>query len=77
MSKDHLEMALKSIEAFQNGGKIDAKELNEIIEIAQRDNVIDQNEIRVLRSIIARVDPNEVDDDLRQVMQSLSDKITS
>lgn len=77
MSKDHLEMALKSIEAFQNGGKIDAKELNDIIEIAQRDNVIDQNEIRVLRSIIARVDPNEVDDDLRQVMQSLSDKITS
>ncbi len=76
MSKDHLEMALRSIEAFQQGGKLDANELGEIIDIAERDGVIDQNEIRVLRSIIARVDPSEVDDDLKAVMQSLAEKLS-
>jgi len=76
MSKDHLEMALASIEAFQTGGQIDAAELTSIIEIAERDGVIDQNEIRVLRGIIARVDPSEVDDDLRSVMASLAEKMS-
>lgn len=69
-------MALRSIEAFQQGGKLDANELGEIIDIAERDGVIDQNEIRVLRSIIARVDPSEVDDDLKAVMQSLAEKLS-
>jgi len=76
MSKDHLEMALKSIEAFQNGGQIDADELNDIVNIAERDGVIDQNEIRVLRSIIQRIDPSEVDPELREALSSLAEKIS-
>ncbi len=76
MSKDHLEMALKSIEAFQNGGQLSAQELSQIIAIAERDGVIDQDEIRVLRSIIGRIDPSEVNTELRTVMQSLSEKIS-
>lgn len=77
MSKDHLEMALRSIEAFQNNGQIDAEELNEIIAIAERDGVIDQNEIRVLRSIVSRIDPSEVDDEVRLALNSLSEKIST
>ena len=76
MSKDHLEMALKSIEAFQNGGQIDADELNDIVNIAERDGVIDQNEICVLRSIIQRIDPSEVDPELREALSSLAEKIS-
>ena len=75
MSKDHLEMALKSIEAFQNGGKIDGDELSNIITIAERDGTIDQNEIRVLRNIVKRIDPEEVDAELQAVLTSLSNKI--
>ncbi len=75
MSKDHIEMALKSVEAFQNGGRIDATELQQIIDIAERDGAIDQDEIRVLRSIISRVDPAEVGPELVTVMQSPSKKI--
>ena len=75
MSKDHLEMALKSIEAFQNGGKIDGDELSNIITIAERDCTIDQNEIRVLRNIVKRIDPEEVDAELQAVLTSLSKKI--
>lgn len=77
MNKDHLEMALKSVEAFQNNGQLDADELRKIIAIAEKDSVIDQNEIRVFRSIISRVDPSEVDDDLRSVMASLAEKISN
>ena len=75
MSKDHLEIALKSIEAFQNGGQIDADELNGIVDIAERDGVIDQNEIRVLRSIIQRIDPSEVTSELREALRTLAEKI--
>ena len=76
MSKDHLEIALKSIEAFQNGGQIDADELNGIVDIAERDGVIDQNEIRVLRSIIQRIDPSEVTSELREALRTLAEKIS-
>lgn len=76
MSKDHLEMALKSIEAFQNGGRIDAQELTEIVDIAERDGLIDQNEIRVLRSIVQRIDPSEVTPELREVLTTLAEKIS-
>ena len=75
-SRDHLEMALKAVEAFRENGTLDASELREIVRIAERDGIIDNNEIRVLRSIISRVDPSEVDDELASVMRSLSRKIT-
>ena len=75
-SRDHLDMALKAVEAFRENGTLDASELREIVRIAERDGVIDNDEIRVLRSIISRVDPSEVDDELASVMRSLSRKIT-
>ena len=75
-SRSHIQMALKSIESFANDGKLSAKELNEIIEIAEQDGVIDQNEVRVFRSIISRLDPTEVSDDLRDKLAELSKKIS-
>jgi len=74
-SKDYLDMAFRSIECFQNGGKLDAKELGKIIAIAERDDVIDQNEIRVLRNIISRIKPHEVDDAMRRKLTEISLKI--
>ena len=44
-------MSLRSIECFANDGKLDAKELAEIFAIAERDGVIDPNEIRFLKKI--------------------------
>jgi hypothetical protein len=75
--KPHIQMALKSIEAFANGGKLDAKELQEILEIAERDGVIDQDEIRVFRNIISRIDPAEVDDEMRKKLTEILNKVTS
>lgn len=59
--KSDIEMALRSTEGFSNAGKLSANELK----IAEHDGVIDQDEIRALRSIISRIDPPEVSHRLR------------
>ena len=74
-ANDHIQMALKSIEGFANNDKLDADELQEIIDIAERDGVIDQDEIRVFRSIISRIDPSEVDDEMRQKLTEILTKV--
>jgi hypothetical protein len=74
-SRDYLHLSFKSIECFSNDGKLDADELGKLIGLAERDGVIDQNEIRVLRSIIARITPEEVDAAMQQRLAELSAKI--
>lgn len=74
-SKDYLEMSFRSITCFTDDGKLDAKELGEILKIAERDGEIDQNEIRVLRNIISKVKPEEVDVAMKIKLQEISDKI--
>jgi hypothetical protein len=75
-SRDYLEMSFKSIQCFSNDGKLDAHELGKILAIAEKDGVIDQNEIRVLRNIITRVKPYEVDNAMREKMLEISKKIS-
>jgi len=74
-SRDYLEMSFRSIQCFSNDGKLDAFELGKIVEIAEKDGVIDQNEIRVLRGIISRIKPHEVDDAMKAKLQDIYSKI--
>lgn len=74
-SRDYLEMSFKSIQCFAANGRLDAAGLGQIIAIAERDGVIDQNEIRVLRNIIARIKPEEVDAAMRQKLAELGSRI--
>lgn len=74
-SNDFLEMSFRSIECFSNDGKLDAKELGQILAIAERDNIIDQNEIRVLRKIIGKIKPEEVDEAMKAKLAEISKKI--
>ena len=76
-SRDYLEMSFRSIECFSNDGKLDAKELGQLLAIAEKDGEIDQNEIRVLRSIISKVEPEEIDESMRLKLKEVSDKINS
>ncbi|OUS31537.1 hypothetical protein A9Q99_02915 [Gammaproteobacteria bacterium 45_16_T64] len=73
--RDYLEMSFRSIECFSNDGKLDAKELGDILAIAEKDGVIDQNEIRVLRNIISKIRPHEVDDAMKIKLEEISEKI--
>lgn len=60
---------------FSNDGKLDTAELGNILSIAERDGEIDQNEIRVLRNIISKVKPHEVDDAMKEMFQKISEKL--
>lgn len=74
-SRDYLEMSFKSINCFSNDGKLDAQELGKILAIAERDGEIDQNEIRVLRNIISRIKPSEVDTAMKAKLEEIRVKI--
>ena len=74
-SRDYLEMTFRSIECFSNDGKLDAKELGEILKIAERDGSIDNNEIRVLKNIISKIKPDEIDLQMTRMLKKVSDKI--
>lgn len=74
-SRDYLELTFRSIECFTNDGKLDADELGKLLAIAERDGEIDQNEMRVLRNIISKIKPEEVDSAMQQQLQVVSDKI--
>lgn len=60
-SRDYLEMSFHSINCFANDGVLKVKELDEILSIALRDGRVDDNEKRVLRSIIGRLKAHELD----------------
>lgn len=74
-SRDYLEMSFRSIKCFSDDGKLSANELGEILKIADRDGVIDQNEVRVLRSIISRVKPSEIDEPMKIMLKKVADKV--
>ena len=73
--RDYLEMSFRSIRCFANDGRLDVQELASLLDIAERDGVIDDNEIRVLKNIVARIKPEEIDqpmqDKIAQVMQKI------
>jgi len=73
----HIEMSLLSIECFLSDGKLDAAELGKMIALAEADGVITPEEIQVLRSVIKRIKPEEVDAEMRARLESLSKKISA
>ncbi len=52
---DYLELAYRSIQCFANDGKLVVSELDQLITIALRDGVMDEDEKRILRSILSRL----------------------
>lgn len=73
-SREFLEMAFHSIRCFSDDGRLDAAELGRILAIAERDGVADDNELRVLGNIIARIQPDEIDAAMRMQLVEIADK---
>jgi hypothetical protein len=71
-SRDYLEMTFRSIECFSNDGKLDADELMSIANIALRDGQVDENEKRVLKNIVDRLNPAELNDELKEKIDGLT-----
>lgn len=73
--RDYLEMTFRSIQCFANDGRLDVHELGALLDIAERDGVVDDNEIRVLQKIIAQVRPEEIDQAMRDKLAEVAQKI--
>lgn len=74
-AKDYIEMSILASDFFSSDNKFDAQEMGELIAIAERDGVIDQDEIRVLRNIISRINPDEVDDAMKAKLAEILEKV--
>jgi len=73
--RDYLEMSFRSIECFSNDGKLDAKELGKIFDIATRDGIVDNNEKRVLKNIISKITPAELDEEMLKKLAEINEFI--
>ncbi|MCG6118589.1 MAG: hypothetical protein MEQ07_10430 [Aquimonas sp.] len=74
-SRDYLELTFRSVSCFGDDGRLDAAELDELVAIAERDGRIDANEMRVLKSIIGRIRPDEVDAAMKTRLDALSARL--
>lgn len=64
-SRDYLEMAFRSIHCFSDDGRLQVHELDEMLKIAFRDGVVDNNEKRVLGKILSRLNPAELTQEMQ------------
>ena len=75
-SRDYLEMTFHSINCFADDGTLSVNELDQIVSIALKDGVIDDNEKRVLQNIVGRLKESELTgalkDRVAQLRQELS-----
>ena len=76
-NRDYLEMTFQSINCFADDGQLDAAELRKIFDIAKRDGVVDDNEKRVLRNIISKVKPEELDQAMLEIMETIRGEVTA
>ncbi len=72
--RDYLEMTFKSIQCFANDGKLLVNELEDLVQVALRDGVVDDNEKRVLAKIISRLTPSELTQDMLKKIEEIKAK---
>ena len=70
-AKSYIEIALESIQAFANDGKLDAAEFQRMLDIALRDGQIDADESRVLGKIILQAEKSAVAADVQALIAKI------
>jgi hypothetical protein len=70
-SRDYLDITAHSIMAFASNGRLDLHGFNKLVEIALRDDYVDENEKRVLGNIIRRLTPAELTPELSERIQKV------
>ncbi len=71
----HLAIALSSIQCFLDDGRLDEAELNKLLALAEADHHIDDDEARVLSSIMKQALDSGVDAAMTQRIQQVSEHI--
>ncbi|KZX83776.1 hypothetical protein A3715_04750 [Oleiphilus sp. HI0009] len=76
-NRDYLEMTFHSINCFADDGKLDVNEINQILAIALKDGVVDDNEKRVLSNIIGRLNEAELDVEMLSKVEEIKTEYLS
>ena len=63
--KSHLVIALASIQVFSNDGTLDVAELQNLLDLALRDQTIDEDEKRVLGNIFKQAELGALDPEVQ------------
>ncbi len=74
MSNDYLELTYHSIQCFANDGKLLINELNDLLAIALRDGVVDDDEKRVLNSIFDKLTEEELTQTMQDKIADIKEK---
>jgi hypothetical protein len=59
-AKSHIEIAFRSIAVFADDGQLDIGEINFLLGLALRDEIVDEDEKRVLGQIFAQAEKGHV-----------------
>lgn len=59
--RSHHEIAIASIHVFTDDGRLDLAELEKLLALALRDEIVDEDEKRVLANILTRAERDGVD----------------
>ncbi|WMS85789.1 hypothetical protein [Pleionea litopenaei] len=71
---DHIEMSQFAISIFRDDGKLDIEELEVLVKIALRDSTMSEDEKRVLRSILDRLNFDDLNRELILKIEQLEQR---
>jgi hypothetical protein len=72
--RSHHEIAISSIHVFSDDGRLDLAELEKLLALALRDEVVDEDEKRVLANILTRAERDGVAADVQTRIDELRAK---
>ncbi|MBU2710559.1 hypothetical protein [Zooshikella harenae] len=71
---DYIKLATYAVNIFASDGKLNAHEFDQLMTIALRDGVVDDDEKRVLTNILNKVRAEEMTDDLQAKITQVREK---
>jgi len=73
-NNDHLEIAYTSMTLFQDDGTLVEEEFNKLLDIALKDGHVNDEEKRILNSILARLKDDEITYSFKQRIVEVKEK---
>lgn len=73
-STSHIDIAVASIGCFADDGTLDMGEVKHLVGLALRDDVIDNEEKRVLKNVFSKVRQSDVEEEVWKFIQEIKQK---
>jgi hypothetical protein len=71
---DYIEMSHRAVRVFADDGKLDVEELEELVKMAMRDGVFDDEEKHVIRTVLDQLSFDDLSKELILKIEELEQK---